>query len=349
MKVLIDLSILKNVHCGLGQVALNYGYYFKDQYVPQPGEEIYLLVPEKYMGAFSDKVHYIRARKIYRVCPWLTGIRFDVWHAIHQLSRYKPFARKYILTIHDFNFVYEKEGAKVNNYLKKIQCKVDRADQIVAISKFAKEETKRYMSMDKEIEVVYNGVERIEQKPQQSPKSVVSPYLFSIGEVKDKKNFHVLIDMMRYLPEYQLYIAGRNTTPYAARIQKEIEQKGVKNVHLLGLVSEEEKSWLYAHSKAFVFPSLFEGFGLPVIEAMLFKKPVICSNKTSLSEIGSDYVTFFKDDYPAQECADQIRQTIQTYQQDAMLAERAYEYACEFNWQTHMQRYLDLYRALAPK
>jgi len=349
MKVLIDLSILKNVHCGLGQVALNYGYYFKDQYVPVPDEEIYLLVPTAYMGAFSDKVHYIRARKIYRICPWLIGIRFDVWHAIHQLSRYKPFARKYILTIHDFNFVYEKEGAKVNSYLKKIQRKVDRADQIVAISKFAKEETKRYMSTDKEVEVVYNGVERIEQKPQQERQDVVSPYLFSIGEVKDKKNFHVLIDMMQYLPEYQLYIAGRNTTPYAARILKEIEHKGVKNVHLLGLVSEAEKSWLYAHSEAFVFPSLFEGFGLPVIEAMLFKKPVICSNKTSLSEIGSDYVTFFKEAYPAKESAEQIRQAIQAYQQEVQLAEKAYNYALGFNWQTHMQRYLDLYRGLAPK
>ena len=108
MRILIDLSILKNVHCGLGQVALNYGYFFRDSYVPQAGEQIYLLVPKASINAFGNKVHYIRARKIFRVMPWLTGIRFDVWHAIHQLSRYRPFTQNYVLTIHDLNFIYEK-------------------------------------------------------------------------------------------------------------------------------------------------------------------------------------------------------------------------------------------------
>lgn len=85
MKILIDLSILKNVNCGLGQVALNYGYYFRDTYTPIEGETVYLLVPKSFIGAFGDKVRYIQARKILRVFPFLTGIRFDVWHAIHQL------------------------------------------------------------------------------------------------------------------------------------------------------------------------------------------------------------------------------------------------------------------------
>ena len=84
MKILIDLSILKNVNCGLGQVALNYGYYFRDTYTPRQGEDIYLLVPKDYVGAFGNNVHYVCAKKIYRIFPWLIGKRFDVWHAIHQ-------------------------------------------------------------------------------------------------------------------------------------------------------------------------------------------------------------------------------------------------------------------------
>jgi len=348
MKVLIDLSILKNVHCGLGQVALNYGYFFRDQYLPQANETIYLLVPKAYIGAFSDKVQYIQARKIYRVFPWLIGIKFDVWHAIHQLSRHQPFARKYILTIHDFNFVYEKAGKKVEQYLRKVQQKVDRADQIVAISQFAREETQRYMNLHgKQVEVIYNGVEAIQTKVEEPQPLVQQPYLFSIGEIKEKKNFHVLLDMMAYLPAYQLYIAGNDHTDYAQHIRTLIQEKGLKNVHLLGIVGEAQKVWLYRHAQAFVFPSLFEGFGLPVIEAMLFKKPVICSKKTSLVEIGSHYTTFFKDNYPVQESADLITQTIATYQANANLAEQAYQYACGFNWGKHMQSYLMLYRSLA--
>lgn len=344
MRILIDLSILKNVHCGLGQVALNYGYFFRDEYQPIAGEEIFLLVPGAYLGAFGDKVRYIKSRKIYRIMPWLIGIRFDVWHAIHQLSRYKPFARHYVLTIHDFNFVYEKQGARVQSYLKKIQTKVNRASIVTAISEFAKEETMRYIYTDKPIKVIYNGIERIDLKPEEPVADIVQPYLFSIGELKVKKNFHVLLAMMEHMPDKQLYIAGNDSTPYADEIRKEIAQRGLTNVHLLGLVSEAQKVWLYRHCEAFVFPSLFEGFGLPVVEAMLFHKPVICSHETSLVEIGGEHVSFFEKGYPAEASAQLIRQTIEK-STDKRLNE-AFDYAISFSWTNHMQAYLALYRSL---
>ena len=347
MRILIDLSILKNVHCGLGQVALNYGYFFRDTYTPQSDEQIYLLVPSRFVGAFGDKVKYIVAHKIYRVFPWLIGKRFDVWHAIHQLSRYRPFAKRYILTIHDFNFVYEKQGKKVEQYLKKIQKKADRADKIVCISEFARQETKRYLQTGKKsIDVIYNGIERIDLQQEHIPAQVdpQKPYLFTIGECKEKKNFHVLLDMMQYLPQYQLYIAGNDHTEYADRMRATIAAKGIQNVHLMGLVSPEEKVWLYRHCAAFVFPSLFEGFGLPIVEAMLFRKPVICSQETSLIEIGGTHVQFFEKGYPPKESAELIERTMQN---NAKRQEAAFQYAISFSWEHHVNSYLLLYRTLA--
>ena len=347
MRILIDLSILKNVHCGLGQVALNYGYFFRDSYTPQPNEQIYLLVPSRFVGAFGDKVKYIIAHKIYRVFPWLIGKRFDVWHAIHQLSRYRPVAKRYILTIHDFNFVYEKRGKKVEQYLKKIQKKAERAEKIVCISEFARQETKRYLQMGKKsIDVIYNGIERIDLQQELVPAQVApqKPYLFTIGECKEKKNFHVLLDIMQYLPQYQLYIAGNDHTEYADRMRATIAAKGIQNVHLLGLVSPQEKVWLYRHCAAFVFPSLFEGFGLPIVEAMLFRKPVICSQETSLIEIGGKHVQFFEKGYPPKESAELIERAMQT---KADRQEAAYQYAISFSWEHHLSSYLLLYRTLA--
>lgn len=344
MRILIDLSILKNVHCGLGQVALNYGYFFRDSYTPQPNEQIYLLVPSRFVGAFGDKVKYIIAHKIYRVFPWLIGKRFDVWHAIHQLSRYRPVAKRYILTIHDFNFVYEKRGKKVEQYLKKIQKKAERAEKIVCISEFARQETKRYLQMGKKsIDVIYNGIERIDLQEELVPAQVApqKPYLFTIGECKEKKNFHVLLDIMQYLPQYQLYIAGNDHTEYADRMRATIAAKGIQNVHLLGLVSPEEKVWLYRHCAAFVFPSLFEGFGLPIVEAMLFRKPVICSQETSLIEIGGTHVQFFEKGYPPKESAELIERTIQN---NTEKQETAFQYATSFSWEHHVQKYLTIYR-----
>ena len=343
MRILIDLSILKNVHCGLGQVALNYGYFFRDRYTPLADEQIYLLVPKAFVGAFGDKVKYIRARKIYRVLPWLIGIRFDVWHAIHQLSRYQPFANHYVLTVHDFNFMYEKTGPKTKKYLRMVQSKVDRAERVLAISQFAKTETEHFMQLGgKRVEVIYNGIERIDLKPEEAMPHVHQPYLFSIGEIKEKKNFHVLLDMMTRLPELQLYIAGKNNTPYADRIRMEIISRGITNVHLLGLVSEAQKTWLYRHCQTFVFPSLFEGFGLPVVEAMLFGKPVVCSNETSLTEIGGDHVTFFPKGYPADESAQLIATAALTPEQ----ADKNRQYARSFTWERHMNSYLAIYREI---
>ncbi len=347
MKILIDLSILKNVNCGLGQVALNYGYYFRDTYTPVEGETIYLLVPKSFIGAFGNKVRYIQARKILRVFPFLTGIRFDVWHAIHQLSRFRPFARHYVLTIHDFNFVYEKHGGKVAKYILMIQKKVDCADRIVCISRFAAIETERYMRLHgKEVQVVYNGIERIDQQPEQQPAAVNTeqPFLFSIGECKEKKNFHVLLDIMRYLPQYQLHIAGKDDTDYAQFIRHKIADEGITNVHLLGIVSPAERVWLYRHCAAFVFPSLFEGFGLPVLEGMLFRKPVICSRETSLVEIGSSHVTFFPVNYPAEESATLIASAIETA--TPARQEAAFRYATSYSWQRHMEEYLHIYRTI---
>ena len=345
MNILIDLSILKNVNCGLGQVALNYGYYFRDVYQPVANEQIYLLVPKHFVGQFGHAVKYVVARKIYRLFPWLIGQRFDVWHAIHQLSRYKPYCRKYVLTIHDFNFVYEKRGRTITKYLRKIQRKVDAADKIVCISQFAKHETEKFMHLHgAPIDVVYNGIERIDLQPDSVPTQVDAerPFLFTIGEVKEKKNFHVLLDMMRYLPQYQLYIAGNASTPYADTIRRQIAEKGLTNVHLLGVIAPTEKVWLYRHCSAFLFPSLFEGFGLPIVEAMLFRKPVICSQETSLIEIGGGHVQFFEKGYPPQSSAQTIERVVANPPCDV---DAAFAYAASFSWRNHMQAYFKIYRA----
>ena len=345
MRILIDLSILRNIHCGLGQVALNYGYYFRDVYQPKEGEEITLMVPKKFMGAFGNKVKYVRSWKIYRVFPQWIAAKFDVWHAIHQLSRWDPNAVHYVLTIHDFNCVYEKQDqARVRKYLTKIQRKVEWADRIVAISQFAKAEVEKYMRLDgKKVEVIYNGIERIDLTPEKEPADIRKPYLFSIGEIKEKKNFHVLVEMMKKMPEYQLYIAGNNNTPYAQTIEKMLREKGVTNMHLIGKVSAEEKVWLYRHCEAFVFPSLFEGFGLPVVEAMLFRKPVICSHETSLVEIGNKHVSFFEKGYPAEASAELIRRAISQTTPEQL--DEAFDYATSFSWRAHMDAYLELYRS----
>lgn len=346
-KVLVDLSILKHLNCGLGQVAYNYATYF-GKHASEFDFEIHLLVPKSYVGSFGDDVYYHVSREIYTIFPFLLP-KFDVWHSIHQLSRFKPSRRstKNILTIHDLNFLYEKEGASLDKYTQRLQKKINRASRLLCISQFAKNDVVNYFHPQKDIEVLYNGVEALSASDEKQP-HLPEPdkkFLFTIGQIMPKKNFHVLLDAMKRLPDYTLYLAGKNTTEYADMIRNRIQDEAISNVYLLGEILHSEKIWLYNHCEAFVFPSLFEGFGLPIIEAMFFGKPVISSDRTSLKEIGSDHV-FFMDTFEPDHIASKIKEAIAAFQQHPDLAIRNEEYARSFSYDKHLGRYVEIYREL---
>lgn len=349
-KVLVDLSILKHLNCGLGQVAFNYAKYF-EQNAKKLDFEIHLLVPKKFVGSFGEDVFYHESKEIYTIMPSLLP-KFDVWHSIHQLSRFKPSrgSTKNILTIHDINFMYEKQGAAQEKRIKKLTKKINRADKIVCISNFAKNDTEKYFQVGKPIEVLYNGVEFLSPDKEKAPNLPGSgkKFIFTIGQLLPKKNFHVLLDAMKLLPEYNLYIAGKNSTEYAAMIQKRIEEEHIENVFLLGEILHSEKVWLYNHCEAFVFPSLFEGFGLPIIEAMYFHKPVISSDKTSLKEIGAGHV-FFLENFEADHIAGKIKSSIQEFNGNASLAEQNEIYAKSFSYEKHLNRYVEIYKEMLTK
>lgn len=351
-KVLVDLSELKNIYCGLGQVALSYANYFKKNYKKSDSDYLLtLLMPRKMFGMFGDEVQYIDSSNWLRKhCRFLFPV-FDVWHAVHQLSRFKPaFSRtKLILTIHDLNYLYETIGEQRKRKHRRLQRKVNRADKIVCISEFTKQETEKNLILNGKLcEVIYNGVDNIALKPALKPrKEIKEPFFLSLGVIRKKKNFHVLLDMMKLMPDKHLYIAGseNHKDGYDSMIKQRIETEGIRNVILLGAVPEEEKVWLYANCEAFLFPSLLEGFGLPVIEAMQFGKPVFSSRETSLKEVGGDFAYFWKS-FDPQDMKQLIDENLEKFYQDKELIEKEKEYAHSFSYEKHFKAYERLYDTL---
>jgi glycosyltransferase involved in cell wall biosynthesis len=349
-KILVDLSILRNLHCGLGQIAYNYGKYFRDHYKENDQFEVYLFLPKEMEGVFGSKIKYITINWWRKHFPFLLP-KFDVWHSIHQLSHYRPYRKdmKYVLTIHDLNFMYEKSKFKQNRILSQLQREVNRADKIICISEFSKSETLRYLDLkDKKVDVIFNGVEQFETHIAQKPNFIKSnkPFFFSIGEIKRKKNFHVLLPLMKLYPDKELYIAGQNVTRYANEILNQIETLSLTNVHLVGKITHEERIWLYHHCEAFLFPSLFEGFGLPVIEAMSFGKPVFSSRETSLKEIGGD-CAFFWDNFEPEHMKELIENQLTAFHNSPELSKKNIDYATTFSYELHMKRYMSIYRQLS--
>ena len=143
----------------------------------------------------------------------------------------------------------------------------------------------------------------------------------------------------------QLLIAGiTQNDNYKNRIISEAKKWNVEDrVIFTGAVSENDKQWYYKNCEAFVFPSISEGFGLPVIEAMHFGKPVVLSTSTSLPEIGGSEAYYFNSFEP-----DNMQKTLSNAlnEYSGAKAQRIKKWSEQFSWETSARQYLALYSKL---
>lgn len=297
-------------------------------------------------GFLGRAVGYVRHRRFHQ---WFfpLGGRFDLVHFADQYCRFGP-ARvqgKTIMTVHDLNQVHElqADSRKLARYVRRMRVKVAGADHIVAISHFVAADLLRHFPEAREkTSVIYNGADRSTapagHRPAVKPDG---PFLFALGMVCAKKNFHVLVSLLRN-NDRKLVISGIVKEGYRQKILDEAAAYGVSSrVIITGPVSQHDKDWYYANCEAFVFPSLAEGFGLPVIEAMHHGKPVFLSTLTSLPEVGGDAAYYFDSFEP-----DRMAQVLEAGLADFAHggAERVRRRAALFTWAKAAAAYLDLYR-----
>ena len=345
VNVLLDMGKLKNPYSGLGQ----FSYYF-GKYIAEINNEklcYHFLVPELKTGIFGEDHVYEKTSLLRRIAPFLCK-KYDLWHALHQDSSFLPADPRspYILTIHDLNFLEEKGPLKARMRLGKLQKKVDRASVITFISNYTAKISKENLDLEgKSLRVIYNGVDIESDKEVSKPAFLPEgKYLLALGIVLKKKNFHVLLDLIEKLDDYNLVIAGDKSSQYARVILNDINNRHLQNrVILPGTVSENDKIFLYKNCSGFLFPSIVEGFGLPVIEAMRFGKPVFISNKTSLPEIGGD-LAFYWDDFNPDYMADIFRSKIKEYEDnEEIMKNKLIEYSKRYDWKKSIKLYYDLY------
>lgn len=337
----LDLEKLKTLHSGLGQFGLHFARNLQNEI--GNSKNLHLYIPESAKGYFphSQTHNWKRIHQITKI-----PLEVDVWHSLHQEAKYFPKKyKKLLVTIHDLNFLDKYEGSKLRKKISNLQDLVDRADGISFISKYTKNVANEYLNLgDKQQRVIYNGLTLKQPIETVKPNSIEIdyPYLFSIGIISAKKNFHTLIPMMKELTDLHLIIAGNNSSSYANEINQEIANSKLEHrIKLVGEVSEFEKNWLYENCEAFVFPSLSEGFGLPVIEAFYFGKPSIISNKSSLPEIGENYAEYFNDFEP-KEMSKRVKQAISTHTQEKSIEQN--KYALSYSWAKAAETYLRFYR-----
>ncbi len=348
-KVLLEMEKLKVPRSGLGQFCLHVG---AELVAARPaGTDLAFYVPRARVGTFGDEVRYLVHSPFHQV----TGAsreRFDVWHCIHQGSRYLPRSRatRLLLTIHDLNFLQKYAGWRRAGKLRALQRRVDRADAVTFISAVTEATAREHLRLEgKPTRVVYNGNSLRAGPDAPRPRfAPAGPFLFAIGIVGPKKNFHVLVPFLRALGGGRsLVVAGDARGPYAREILALARAEGVADRVLLpGPVADAEKAWLYANAEAFVFPSLAEGFGLPVVEAMSLGKPVFLSTRTSLPETGGSEAYYWPDFAPGA-MREVFERGMADYRADPAKPARLRAWAARFSWERAAREYLSLYEELA--
>lgn len=356
-EILVDITRM-DIAGGFGQICTNFAPRLVKSQV-EWANFIFLVKPER-VGAFdglafdnlSDSTGHIRYAAVgdkEKVLSFLLP-KVDLWHATDQDFRYRRHSQGclQLMTVHDLNFLYEKSPAKQKRYLRRLQRRLDGSDYLTAISKFTANDVETHLHLrGKSIEVIPNGIEDIRfLKPSRPDFDNGQPFFFTIGQVRAKKNFHVLVAMMKDFPDHRLYICGDDRYPYAETVRAEIERHGLQDrVLMSGKIRMDEKVWLYAHCEAFLFPSFAEGFGLPVLEAMLFGKPVFASKATSLPEVCGPYAVLW-DNYEPHYLSHSIRDGLERFFSHPEIIQEEISYALGFSYETYTQRYLDLYHRI---
>lgn len=346
--ILIDLYKIKVPYSGLGQFSLNFGNEILSS--QQDDFTINFLLPRNNKTNFIGKnISYVNTSFLKRYFP-STNKKYAIWHSLQQFPSFLPNKRTtWILTIHDLNFLIEKNQKKSDKYLSRLQKNVDKADYITTISEFTKGEIQKYLNLgEKEVFVIHNGVASGAGIQKDKPSFMnEEKYFFSIGIFNKKKNFKVLLPLMNYFPEHKLIIAGNKDTSYGREVEREILKLNLEDrIILPGKVSSSNKQWLYANCEAFLFPSLAEGFGMPVIEAMYEGKPVFLSKATSLPEIGGK-LAFYFDEFNAEKMANLIRSKLEYVANNKVVFEaQLKKHASKFSWDNCMSEYLNLYRKI---
>lgn len=294
--------------------------------------------PEKYIGK--------KFPSFWRSFQLPDQLKQDKIDLFHGLSNEIPFnfkrsGIKSVVTIHDLIFLRYPEWYPLIDrkiYEVKFRRSCRDADRIIAISKQTKNDIIEFFGTDKnKIDVVYQGCNNLFKKKARaetvnkirSKYSLPSEYLLYVGTVEKRKNLLTIIKALKRLGiKVPLLVVGKQTS-YSTLVLKYIKENKLKNIRFLEYVDNTELPAIYQNAKIFIYPSLFEGFGIPVLEALFSKIPVITSARGCFSESGGP-ATIYIDPENDEEMADKIMNLLEDDTLREKVINKGYAYAQNF-------------------
>lgn len=318
----------------------------------------------------------LKVRKVLADVRWYTFAEqfvmpYLIWKEKIDLMHFPHFnvpilcPAKFIVTIHDLILTrYPTHRAstlnpiiyKIKNlgYKIIIWFAVKRSKKIIAVSDFTKEDIARQFAVDKnKIIVTYEGVaenlliaDNIDSREILKKYNITNPYLLYVGNAYPHKNLETLINIFVSIKNKQenlsLILVGKEDYFYE-RVKDYAKNLKAKNIVFPGFIPDEDLAVIYKEALTYVFPSLYEGFGLPPLEAMAHGCPVVSSNAASMPEILGDAALYFNP-----ENKDEMKEKIIKIMSDEKLRENfinlGYKQAVKYNWLECSKKTLEIYR-----
>ncbi len=313
-----------------------------------------LVYPESWMGKkFSS---FWRS---YWLGKKLVEDKIDLYHG---LSNEIPFDLprpevKSVVTIHDLIFMRFPEWYKPIDrriYIKKARHACNNSDRIIAVSEQTGADIQEFLGISGDkIDIVYQGcnpsfyspVNDSEKEKLNRKYSLPANYLLYVGTIEARKNLLKIVEALHSDSiDISLIVIGR-PTPYLDKVKEYIARHSMKNISFLRDVPNEDLPGLYQMAEMFIYPSLFEGFGIPILEALASKTPVITTNGGCFPEAGGKSSSYIDPGNP-EEIAAEIRKILDDGTLKETMTTAGYAHALKFTEDIVGKNIMQVYRKI---
>jgi glycosyltransferase involved in cell wall biosynthesis len=277
------------------------------------------------------------------------GTNYAVYPCRHSLN---------VLNLYDLTFLRYPQyvTAVVRTYRQRVQQCLEWTDLIITSAESSKQEIIEFLKIPEDKIWVTPLASRYshsapEKKHDPKPSSLSdAPYILFVSTLEPRKNVRTLIKAFNILKtsrklDHQLVLVGQKGWQFGPIFDAIQASPWRDHIHHLGYLSDREVAACYSHADVFAYPSIYEGFGLPVLEAMTLGCPVVTSNTSSLPEVAGD-AALLVTPTDAEELAAALERVIMDRSLRESLIEKGYRQASQFSWTRTAKLTLDAYRSI---
>jgi len=331
-----------------------YGYFSKKLLQPSKNSDIkklkLIIVKNQLIKKISRKVLFIISK--------LLSPTYDLYWQPNFIPSNSIKAKKVVTSVHDFSFILHSDfhpKERIDYFEKNFFQNIYKSDIIITGSEYSKKEILERLNFSEEkVRVVYHGIRHDIFKEYQDIKldfKIPRKFILSVGSIEPRKNLLGLLKAYNLLKEkltieYKLVLVGFKGWENSELMG--LIDKNKESIHYLGYITDEELAKVYNLASCFVFPSFYEGFGLPPLEAMACGTPVVTSNLTSMPEVCGDAVVYCNP-YEVNDIKEKIELVLEDADLQEQMIKKGLKRSKEFSWEKSSNQHVKIFKDILNK